>query len=120
MSKLYQVSNNDFQSFLNNVVTPLFPDKLTVFDTNGQYLDSTGTIIEEKSKTISLFFNYTQQNKNVFLLPSARLLSVVETLPPPFLDKNLKLARLSTRIFANFIGNFIVFHQNHQTDTTSS
>ncbi|WP_442936315.1 DUF3574 domain-containing protein [Nostoc sp.] len=71
MSKLYQVSNNDFQRFLNNVVTPLFPDGLTVFDTNGQYLDSTGTIFGEKSKSISLFFNYTQQNKNVFLLPSS-------------------------------------------------
>ncbi|WP_442937393.1 DUF3574 domain-containing protein [Nostoc sp.] len=106
MSKLYQVSNNDFQSFLNNVVAPLFPDGLTVFDTNGQYLDSTGTIIEEKSKSISLFFNNTQQNKKRF--------------PPAFLDKNLKLARLSIRIFANFIGTFIVFHQNHQTDTTSS
>ncbi|MEH2204106.1 MAG: DUF3574 domain-containing protein [Nostoc sp.] len=59
-----EVSNNDFQSFLNNVVTPLFPDGLTVFDANGQYLDSTGNIIEEKSKSISLFFNDTQQNKN--------------------------------------------------------
>ncbi|WP_442947902.1 DUF3574 domain-containing protein [Nostoc sp.] len=113
MSKLYQVYNNDFQSFLNNVVTPLFPDGLTVFNTNGQYLDSTGSIIEEKSKTISLFFNYTQQNKNVFLLPPARLLSVVETLPPAFLDKNLKLARLSTRIFTNFIVTVIIFHQNN-------
>ncbi|MEH2252560.1 MAG: DUF3574 domain-containing protein [Nostoc sp.] len=59
-----EVSDNDFQTFLNNVVTPVFPDGLTVFDANGQYLDSTHTIIKEKSKSISLFFNDTQQNKN--------------------------------------------------------
>lgn len=59
-----EVSDNDFQTFLNNVVTPLFPDGLTIFDANGQYLDSTDTIIKEKSKSISLFFNDTQQNKN--------------------------------------------------------
>ena len=58
-----EVSETDFQTFLNNVVTPNFPDGLTVFDANGQFLDSTGTIIKEKSKNVSLFFDDTPKNQ---------------------------------------------------------
>ncbi|MCC5621943.1 DUF3574 domain-containing protein [Nostoc sp. CHAB 5715] len=58
-----EVSDADFQTFLNNVITPRFPDGLTVFDANGQYLDNSGTLIKEKSKNISLLFDDTLQNK---------------------------------------------------------
>jgi Protein of unknown function (DUF3574) len=58
-----EVSETDFQTFLNNVVTPSFPNGLTVFDANGQFLDSTGTIIKEKSKNLSLFFEDTPKNQ---------------------------------------------------------
>jgi hypothetical protein len=58
-----EVSEADFQTFINNVVTPSFPDGLTVFDANGQFRDSTGTIIKEKSKNLSLFFEDTLKNQ---------------------------------------------------------
>ncbi len=58
-----EVSETDFQTFVNNGITPSFPDGLTVFDTNGQFLDSTGTIIKEKSKNVSLFFDDTPKNQ---------------------------------------------------------
>jgi hypothetical protein len=58
-----EVSDADFQSFLNNVITPRFPDGLTVFDANGQYLDNSGTIIQEKSKYVTIFVEDTPQNK---------------------------------------------------------
>ncbi|MBW4605948.1 MAG: DUF3574 domain-containing protein [Hassallia sp. WJT32-NPBG1] len=58
-----EVSETDFQTFLNNLVTPSFPDGLTVFDANGQFLDSTGTVIKEKSKNVSLFFDDTPKNQ---------------------------------------------------------
>jgi hypothetical protein len=58
-----EVSETDFQTFINNVVTPSFPDGLTVFDANGQFKNSTGTIIKEKSKNLSLFFEDTLKNQ---------------------------------------------------------
>ena len=58
-----EVSEADFQTFINNVVTPSFPDGLTVFDANGQFKNSTGTIIKEKSKNLSLFFEDTPKNQ---------------------------------------------------------
>jgi len=58
-----EVSETDFQTFINNIVTPSFPDGLTVFDANGQFKNSTGTIIKEKSKNLSLFFEDTLKNQ---------------------------------------------------------
>ncbi len=58
-----EVSESDFETFINNVVTPSFPDGLTIFDANGQFLNSTGTIIKEKSKNLSLFFDDTPKNQ---------------------------------------------------------
>jgi hypothetical protein len=59
-----EVSETDFQTFLNNTIIPLFPDGLTVFDAEGQYRNSSGILIKEKSKNASLFFRDTLQNRN--------------------------------------------------------
>lgn len=66
-----EVSQRQFQSFIHDVVTPLFSN-LTVFDADGQYLDSTNTLIEEESKVVSLIFQDTAQNE-------AHLNTVVES-----------------------------------------
>jgi len=58
-----EVSESEFQAFVDSVITPLFPAGLTIFDGNGQFLDSTGTIIEEPSKVISLIFEDTLDNE---------------------------------------------------------
>lgn len=56
------VSESQFQNFLSNVITPKFPDGLTVFDANGQYLIGTD-VIKEPSKMVTIFFDNTQQNQ---------------------------------------------------------
>jgi Protein of unknown function (DUF3574) len=58
-----EVSEDQFQGFLNNVITPRFPDGLTIFDVNGQFRDNTGTIIKEKSKNVSLLLEDTFKNE---------------------------------------------------------
>lgn len=58
-----EFSDADFQTFLNNIITPRFPNGLTVFDANGQYLYNTGNIIQEKSKYVTLFIEDTPQNQ---------------------------------------------------------
>jgi hypothetical protein len=50
-----QVSEAQFRSFLDTVVTPRFPDGLTVFDAKGQFRDNTGAITQEPSKLVTLF-----------------------------------------------------------------
>jgi hypothetical protein len=57
------VSEGQFQGFLDAVVTPFFPAGLTVFDAQGQFLDSTGTLVEEGSKLLTLIFEDSLLNE---------------------------------------------------------
>jgi NADH:ubiquinone oxidoreductase subunit E len=58
-----EVSEAEFQKFLDREITPRFADGLTVYDADGQFLDSTGTLIQEPSKVVSLIFEDTTQNE---------------------------------------------------------
>lgn len=46
------VSDKAWDAFLANEVTPRFPAGLTVLDAEGQWRDSTGTIVRERSKLV--------------------------------------------------------------------
>lgn len=59
-----QVSERDFQSFVDNVITPKFRDGLTILDAQGQFKDSTGTIIQEPSKLLTLILDDSFANEN--------------------------------------------------------
>jgi hypothetical protein len=49
------VSEQEWQDFLDQFVTPRFPDGLTVTDAAGQYqMNQGGTIIRERSKVVTL------------------------------------------------------------------
>lgn len=58
-----EVSEAEFQKFLDREITPRFPDGLTVYEANGQFFDSTGTLIQEPSKVVSLIFEDTAENE---------------------------------------------------------
>ncbi|MBD2537162.1 DUF3574 domain-containing protein, partial [Nostoc flagelliforme FACHB-838] len=58
-----EVSESEFQTFVDSVITPRFPNGLTIFDASGQFQDSTGIIIEEPSKVISFIFEDTLDNE---------------------------------------------------------
>ncbi|NJK49243.1 DUF3574 domain-containing protein [Candidatus Gracilibacteria bacterium] len=58
-----QVTQEQFQAFVDRFITPRFPDGLTIFDANGQFEDSTGTIIQEPSKVVRLLLEDTQENE---------------------------------------------------------
>jgi hypothetical protein len=53
-----QVTNEEFQNFVNTVVTPLFPDGLTLLTGRGQFKDSTGTVIQERSRLLILLYPF--------------------------------------------------------------
>ena len=46
------VSDEDWRAFLADTVTPRFPDGLSVFDAAGQWRDSEGSIVRERSKMV--------------------------------------------------------------------
>ena len=50
------VTDAQFQSFVRRVVTPRFPDGLTQYDALGQFRDSSGRIVKERSKVIMLLY----------------------------------------------------------------
>jgi hypothetical protein len=58
-----EVSIAEFQAFIDAEITPQFPDGLTVYETNGQFLDSNGNLIQEPSQVISLIFKNTLENQ---------------------------------------------------------
>lgn len=57
-----EVSEEEFQKFLRTVVTPLFPDGLTVLNASGQFRGSAGKIIREKTKVVVLIYPYSYKN----------------------------------------------------------
>ncbi|PSB13791.1 hypothetical protein C7B61_10490 [filamentous cyanobacterium CCP1] len=58
-----EVSEADFQAFIDAEITPRFPDGLTVYDANGQFLDSTNSLIQEPSQVVTLIFENTLENQ---------------------------------------------------------
>jgi hypothetical protein len=51
-----EVSETEFTAFLDEVITPQFPDGLTVLDGIGQFRDAKGLVIREKSKVLILLY----------------------------------------------------------------
>jgi Protein of unknown function (DUF3574) len=60
-----QVSDRQFRQFLRNEITPRFPDGLTVYDADGQFLDSSNQLIREPSNVVSLILEDTQANEQL-------------------------------------------------------
>ena len=51
----------DFSAFLNTVVTPRFPDGLTVLDAAGQFRTEAGVLIDEAAKVVVLIYPDTEE-----------------------------------------------------------
>ncbi|MCI0707895.1 MAG: DUF3574 domain-containing protein [Ignavibacteriae bacterium] len=49
------VSDNDWQQFLGEIVTPRFPNGFSILSAHGQYLMQDGTIVREKSWILILY-----------------------------------------------------------------
>jgi hypothetical protein len=56
------ITETEFQIFIDDQVTPRFPDGLTLLSGNGQFRDSSGTIVQEKSKLLILLYPFTRAN----------------------------------------------------------
>ena len=50
------ISEAEWQQFLNTAITPRFQAGLTVLDSYGQYLNSNGILVKEKSKVVILIY----------------------------------------------------------------
>jgi hypothetical protein len=55
-----QVSDLEFQTFLNREITPRFPDGLTLLAGFGQFKNSQGVIIKERSRLLILLYPIEQ------------------------------------------------------------
>jgi hypothetical protein len=53
------VNNTEFQQFLDREVTPRFPDGFTVISGEGQFKDTRGAILQERSKLLILLYPIT-------------------------------------------------------------
>jgi len=51
------VTDEQWANFLNDVVTPRFPDGFTVLDGLGQYRGKSGQIVKERSKVIVFLYS---------------------------------------------------------------
>jgi transcription termination factor NusB len=58
-----QVTQEQFQAFVDKVITPRFPAGLTIFEANGQFQNSTGAIVREPSKVVRLLLEDTEENE---------------------------------------------------------
>lgn len=56
------VTEEEFQTFIEDVVTPLFPDGLTLLAGMGQFKDSDGIVIQEGSKLLILLYPFNRES----------------------------------------------------------
>jgi hypothetical protein len=54
------ITEEEFQTFIDQQVTPRFPEGLTLLAGNGQFQDSTGNIIQEGSKLLILLYPFSK------------------------------------------------------------
>jgi hypothetical protein len=54
------ITEQEFQDFIDQQVTPRFPDGLTLLAGNGQFKDSAGNIIQEGSKLLILLYPFSR------------------------------------------------------------
>lgn len=59
------ITEQEFENFIDINVTPRFPDGLTVLSGNGQFKDSTGTIVEEGSKLLILLYPFSLKSSKL-------------------------------------------------------
>ncbi|HEY0686651.1 MAG TPA: DUF3574 domain-containing protein [Steroidobacter sp.] len=55
------ITEQEFEHFIDTKVTPRFPDGLTVLSGNGQFKNASGTIVEEGSKLLILLYPFNLQ-----------------------------------------------------------
>ena len=55
------ISESEWQEFVKAVITPHFREGLTVLDGSGQFLNSSGILIREKSKIVILIHENSQE-----------------------------------------------------------
>lgn len=58
-----EISAAEWQSFIDNDVTPRFKDGLTVFDAKGQWLGQDGKVSREPSKALLLIYTGSLQSE---------------------------------------------------------
>lgn len=54
------ITEREFQAFIDRHVTPRFPDGLTLLSGNGQFKDSSGNIVREGSKELILLYTFSR------------------------------------------------------------
>jgi hypothetical protein len=58
-----EVNSGEFQRFLDREVTPRFPDGFTVISGQGQFKDTRGVILQERSKLLILLYPIAATNE---------------------------------------------------------
>ena len=59
------ITEQEFQDFIDQQVTPRFPDGLTLLAGNGQFKDSAGNIIQEGSKLLILLYPFSRASSTL-------------------------------------------------------
>ncbi|GAB4423822.1 MAG: hypothetical protein OHK0015_01810 [Chloroflexi bacterium OHK40] len=68
------VSRREFARFLDAEITPRFPDGLTLLTGRGQFREADGTIVEETSYVLVLFYPYEDRAEASALVEEIRQL----------------------------------------------
>jgi len=61
------ITEQEWQTFVRQEVTPRFPDGLTVWEVDGQWRGSDGRIVKERSKVLLLVHADTQKARDAIL-----------------------------------------------------
>ena len=72
ISERAEVSRKDFDKFLAEIITPRFPDGLTVVNAAGQFLNSNGEVEKERTVILVLFYPVSARKDKHFKVEEIR------------------------------------------------
>ena len=72
ISERAEVSRKDFDKFLAEIITPRFPDGLTVLNAAGQFLNSNGEVEKERTVILVLFYPVSARKDKHFKVEEIR------------------------------------------------
>jgi Protein of unknown function (DUF3574) len=85
------ISESEWQEFVKTVITPRFREGLTVLDGSGQFLNSAGILIREKSKIVILIYENTPEKNRA-------ITEIIETYKRTFQQESVLRATSEVKV----------------------
>lgn len=86
------ISNDEFNSFVDSTITPVFPEGLTIYRTSGQWKNYKGAIIKEPAAVVEIIHSDNPETQKLINV-------IIETYKTRYLQESVLLIQQKAGIY---------------------